>query len=148
MQPLKRGVLQRRREADCLRGPECLPPLPPMLVSDRRPLCCPEVPSAAPAPHTAAASGSPAPAPCVEHWKTRTASFKSQSKHWPTIKKKTKKKTPHPSAIYSRHTVPSPQAHAVSHSVAQGDQRQFSDWPVTVVSLYFRSSNLGPSSWC
>lgn len=25
----------------------------------------------------------------------------------------------------------------MSHSVAQGDQRQFSDWPVTVVSLYF-----------
>lgn len=34
-----------------------------------------------------------------------------------------------PSRKYSGHTVPNPQAHAVSHSVAQGDQRQFSDWP-------------------
>lgn len=54
------SAFYRRREAGRL------PPLPPMLVSDRRPLCCPEAPSAAPAPHTAAASGSPAPAPCVE----------------------------------------------------------------------------------
>lgn len=30
---------------------------------------------------------------------------------------------------HSEHTVPNPQAHAVSHSVAQGDHRQFSDWP-------------------
>lgn len=34
-----------------------------------------------------------------------------------------------PITQYSGHTVPNPQAHAVSHSVAQGDQRQFSDWP-------------------
>lgn len=34
-----------------------------------------------------------------------------------------------PSRKYSGHTVPNPQAHAVSHSVAQGDQRQFFNWP-------------------
>lgn len=42
-----------------------IPPLPLLQVSGMRPLCCPEASLAAPAPHTVAASGSPAPAPCV-----------------------------------------------------------------------------------
>lgn len=42
-----------------------IPPLPLLQVSGMRPLCCPEPSLAAPAPHTVAASGSPAPAPCV-----------------------------------------------------------------------------------
>ena len=48
-------------------GRASLPPLRPLLESDTRPLCCPEASSAAPAPHSAAASGSPAPAPWVEN---------------------------------------------------------------------------------
>lgn len=48
----------------------------------------------------------------------------------------------YPARQYSRHTVPNPQAHAVSHSVAQGDQRQFSDWPSngSLTSQFLRSS--------
>lgn len=34
---------------------------------------------------------------------------------------------------YCGHTVPHPQAHAVSHSVSQGDQRQFSPWPEKLI---------------
>lgn len=47
-----------------------------------------------------------------------------------------------PRRQYSGHTVPNPQAHAVSHSVAQGDQRQFSDWPSNgfFTSQFCRSS--------
>lgn len=43
--------------------------------------------------------------------------------------KEGKKKNEPEKVQYCRHTVPHPQAHAVSHSVAQGDQRQFSHWP-------------------
>lgn len=50
--------------------PSSLLPLPLVQVSGMRPLCCPEVSLAVPAPRTAAASGSPAPAPCVQIYET------------------------------------------------------------------------------
>ncbi len=108
-----------------------------------RPLCCPEVSLAAPAPHRAAASGFPAPAPCVQQnnimfcflfFLTAEGLLVLQEmwrKHAivkaPLNGQRDKKS--YPTRQYSRHTVPNPQAHAVSHSVAQGDQRQFSNWP-------------------
>lgn len=117
-------------------------PLPLMQVSGMRPLCCPEASLAAPAPRTVAASGSPAPAPCVQIY-TQPSNCK-QLKDSSFFKRHIRKKTANyespfnrpniyykkiPKRLYIGHTVPNPQAHAVSHSVAQGDQRQFSDWP-------------------
>lgn len=102
-----------------------------------RPLCYPEGSLAARAPHTAAASGSPAPAPCMQlHGATlitAQALLVLTRKDGVATSKLSEdfSKPVHtdPSRKYSGHTVPNPQAHAVSHSVAQGDQRQFSNWP-------------------
>lgn len=91
-------------------------PLLLVLESGRKPLWHPEGPSAAPDPLSAAASGSPAPAPCNDkrHFKNQTVEQNkrrlNQRSHAVNLK-----------AITGGLTVPRPQAHAVSHSVSQGD---------------------------
>lgn len=75
-------------------------PLPLMQVSGMRPLCCPEASLAAPAPRTVAASGSPAPAPCVQIY-TQPSNYK-QLKDSSFFKRHIRKKTANYESPFNR----------------------------------------------